>query len=567
MTDLGSARFYDGVGVQRETILTGGGICFGRVVPPGRNGNPAKAIDTYCASGIAKHFFSIASTRSGKGTTLIIPNLLLYNGSAIVIDPKGENAWITAERRRKMGQKTFILDPWGEVNRRYGSVAEDEETISCFNPLSILDPHSDEYSDDLAYLADALIINSGKDPYWEDSAKELVSGLISYIVETQGKQASLPMLKVLLSKPHSQIAALALEAQELGVSSLAARKLGRFTVESKSMSDVIQSALTQTAILDSTSLQRNLSTTDFSFDELVNGYATIFLVLPTDKLMTYGRWLRLLINIAIRTISRHPRKLKRPVLFVLDEFGTIGRLNAVVQAYGLMAGLNMCMWAFVQDLPQLKKDYPDEWQTFIGNSECVTFFNVNDQFTCEYVSKMLGTQTVERISEYTAEQRKKDPSYTGMRDTYYSRDLLQPAEVRGFNPNLGISIAPSHEPIVFTKDPYYEDRDLKQMARCNPMFEDMPIQLTSEQLDKVNRIMRNEDQRIFDNAKQALEEAGYTFEMRGLFKKSLYIISQRGKKFPYNDNHDLITVANRELKGRQSEKEAYEKRINAPSPL
>jgi type IV secretory pathway TraG/TraD family ATPase VirD4 len=43
---------------------------------------------------------------------------------------------------------------------------------------------------------------------------------------------------------------------------------------------------------------------------------------------------------------------------MLDEFGTIGKLNAVAQAYGLMAGLGMIMWAFSQDLNQLKRDYP-----------------------------------------------------------------------------------------------------------------------------------------------------------------------------------------------------------------
>ena len=63
-----------------------------------------------------RHCLSVAPTRSGKGVSLIIPNLLQYRGSSIVIDPKGENAWITAPARRAMGQKVFILDPWGAVN-------------------------------------------------------------------------------------------------------------------------------------------------------------------------------------------------------------------------------------------------------------------------------------------------------------------------------------------------------------------------------------------------------------------------------------------------------------------
>ena len=102
-----------------------------------------------------QHLISIAPTRSGKGVSLIIPNLLTYRGSVLVVDPKGENAWVTAAfRRQAFGQKTVIVDPWGEVNRRYGAMVGAAEPIARFNPLSILDPGSDEYVDNLAYLAD-----------------------------------------------------------------------------------------------------------------------------------------------------------------------------------------------------------------------------------------------------------------------------------------------------------------------------------------------------------------------------------------------------------------------------
>ena len=46
-----------------------------------------------------RHVMTIAGSRAGKGVSLIVPNLLLYEGSALVIDPKGENARITAGRR------------------------------------------------------------------------------------------------------------------------------------------------------------------------------------------------------------------------------------------------------------------------------------------------------------------------------------------------------------------------------------------------------------------------------------------------------------------------------------
>ena len=67
-----------------------------------------------------RHVMTIAGTRAGKGTSLIIPNLFLYKGSALVLDPKGENAEMTAARRGKgaigvkgLGQEVHVLDPFG----------------------------------------------------------------------------------------------------------------------------------------------------------------------------------------------------------------------------------------------------------------------------------------------------------------------------------------------------------------------------------------------------------------------------------------------------------------------
>jgi type IV secretion system protein VirD4 len=169
-----------------------------------------------------------------------------------------------------------------------------------------------------------------------------------------------------------------------------------------------------------------------------------YLVLPVDKLQTYGRWLRLMASIAIRTVARNERKLANPVAFILDEFGTIGALKAVSQAYGLMAGLNMTLWVFVQDFVQLRRDYPDDWETFIGNSQAVTCFGVMDQFTARYISDMVGTATLERISVATAEKREGgilrsgDPNYTAMADQMIPVPLMRPEDIRTMDERNGL---------------------------------------------------------------------------------------------------------------------------------
>ncbi len=223
---LGVAEFSDFEGWESAVALNGQNLVIGFPI----NSHftlPKKG--TMLGQTTKRHLLSVAPTRTGKGVSLIVPNLLVYAGSAMVIDPKGENAWLTAEFRRKsLCQKVLILDPWGEVNRRYGEKTGKLETIARFNPLSILDPESEHYADDLAYLADALVINQGKDPHWDDSARELVAGLISYVIEDSDyrPKASLGLVRQMLSRPAADIRLLATEAQKLGPESVAARKLG-----------------------------------------------------------------------------------------------------------------------------------------------------------------------------------------------------------------------------------------------------------------------------------------------------------------------------------------------------
>src|SRR4051812_4199702 len=59
------------------------------------------------------HLITVAPTGAGKGRSVIIPNLLSYDGPVVVTDPKGENFAVTARARRQMGHAVYKLDPFG----------------------------------------------------------------------------------------------------------------------------------------------------------------------------------------------------------------------------------------------------------------------------------------------------------------------------------------------------------------------------------------------------------------------------------------------------------------------
>jgi type IV secretory pathway TraG/TraD family ATPase VirD4 len=345
------------------------------------------------------HAMTFGPTRKGgKGTSAIIPALLTYTaGSTFTIDPKAENAWASGERLRSQGKRVVIMDPWDEINRRYASKAGVSEPVTRFNPLYALDPASPDFADEVAAIADALIVVAdGRNKHFDESARELVAGLIAASVEKAPGSASFRDVRQLLCLGDEVLAKVVAGIVEKTPDSLAARKLGRFTMSNDEIRSVRSTALTQTAFLDSETLLRGMESDEQAFDlaELATSRVALFLVLPVDRLETHGRWLRMIVTLAIRAIARQDAPPKAPVLFLLDEMGTIGRLSQVETAYGLMAGLGIRLWGFFQDLGQLQSYYQNTWETFISNSSVVQILKAHDIRTSEYVSKFMGNGTV-----------------------------------------------------------------------------------------------------------------------------------------------------------------------------
>ena len=103
-----------------------------------------------------KHFLSIAPTRTGKGRGLILPNLLsLWDHSIFVIDPKGENALVSASFRKRQGHEILIFNP----HNYYADEFEKRgfKQFQKFNPLANLDPKKASFTSDISFIADALI--------------------------------------------------------------------------------------------------------------------------------------------------------------------------------------------------------------------------------------------------------------------------------------------------------------------------------------------------------------------------------------------------------------------------
>ena len=186
---LGSARFGDRGDVAK--LARSGDLLIGRAKESGkllRYDGPA-------------HLLTMAPTRSGKGVGTIIPNLLTLDRAVICIDPKGENARVTARARGRKG-KVWCLDPFGVSG----------QPAARYNPLDRLDPASIDLAEDAGTLADALVHDApGQtgEAHWNEEAKALIAGLILHVVTTEpADRRTLATLRELLTLPPAAFAAL-----------------------------------------------------------------------------------------------------------------------------------------------------------------------------------------------------------------------------------------------------------------------------------------------------------------------------------------------------------------------
>ena len=353
-----------------------------------------------------RHLLTVAPTRSGKGVSSIIPNLLIYEGSAFVIDPKGENALITAFRRGKgspergiigLDQKIVLLDPWDVAASRLGMRS------SCFNPLDWIKPDDPDAAENAFLLADALVPvaendREGEARFWDEEAKALLTGIILYVATApeEAQRRHLGRVRDILVQGDDKLKATLTAMFAYGhpvVSSTASRTASK---DPKLRSSVFASAQSHTHFLDSPRIRESLASSDFRFEDLKAARMSVYLILPADRLKTFDRWLRLLAQQAITVSARNiEQKPERPVLFLLDEMAAIGRLPSVEQAFSLMAGFGLQLWGIVQDLSQLARIYGETgWQTFISNSGVIQYFGSRDKMTAEYFSTLCGVTTV-----------------------------------------------------------------------------------------------------------------------------------------------------------------------------
>ena len=317
------------------------------------------------------HLITMARTGAGKGVGCIIPALLRYRGPVIVIDPKGENYQVTARRRRELGQKVLLLDPFGVTGDATGAL----------NPLDLIDPHSPEAIDSAAQLAELIVTRQHtQDPFWDSRAHSLITTMLLFVASGRPPVLrSLQEVHYLLNQTNEDMD---FTFKEVLKSPLPVVRQGgaiKSTAEAKVWASILSTAQSHTDFLRSAGAQATLGRSTIDLDAITRGDPiSIFVVVPPEKLESHGKLLRLWIGVMMAAITRRSRRPELPTLFILDEAAQLGPLQQLRQAITLLRGYGLRTWSFWQDLSQLQMLYPQDWKTMINNCEVLQAFGFSN---------------------------------------------------------------------------------------------------------------------------------------------------------------------------------------------
>jgi type IV secretory pathway TraG/TraD family ATPase VirD4 len=393
--------------------------------------------------------------------------LLDYPGSTVVLDIKGENYAVTARRRRELGHEVFLVDPFGVVAGQQGQ---------SFNWLDRLNPDNPDVVAEARTLGDMLIVSEGvsndSSAHFNETAKNFIVGLMVHVATLEPERRNMAEVRRLVSLGSDNLDVVLAEMMDNPRGyDLPARAATAFNdTPDKERGSVLSTARRHLAFLDDPRITGALARSDFKLDDLKARPMTIYLVMPPARLAANRAFVRAFFGQAINAVM-DPAAIGKPackVLFLLDEFPQLGRMDLVEEKLPLIRGYGGAFWLIAQNLDQLKKTYP-RWQNLIANCDAKQFFGTAGIDTAKYISESIGKTTIaHRVANTSTSMGQTVSTSSGSSVQHTGRDLATPDEIMGMGRDREIVLISGYKPWVLLRLNYLHDAEFSGQFETNP---------------------------------------------------------------------------------------------------
>lgn len=406
-----------------------------------------------------QHVIITAPTRSGKGVSFVIPNLLAWPDSVVVLDIKQENWDLTSGYRASKGQGCFLFNPTATDYRSHR-----------WNPLGYISDDPNFRIDDVQKIAGMLFPDKeGTDLIWTATPRSLFLGIVLMLVET-GKPVTLGQVlrETLVDGDGSKYFATVINDRAQAGKALSAaciRGLGSYVSISSenTRSGVIAGFRSSLELWNNPLVDAATSANDFDLREVRKKRMSIYIGVTPDNLTRVRPLLNLflqqLVDLNTRELPSQNKAIKYTCLLCMDEFTAIGKMPVLSHGISFIAGYLLRMAPIIQSPSQVDDVYGKEAaKTFMVNHALRIVFppKATETEVARDISEWLGYQTVKGTSHSRGSgmftKKQKSESTSDQR-----RALMLPQEITSLPPTDEVVVTENLAPVMAKKIRYYAD--------------------------------------------------------------------------------------------------------------
>ncbi len=463
-TSHGSARWATEAEIKRAKLVSNIEKVNGPIY--GKLGKP-KSRATYLSSVSIPHSLIAAPTGAGKGVGIVTPTLLTYPGSIVCLDMKGANYENTARHRQSIGDRVYKFAPYDPDGRTHR-----------FNPLDdiVAAPRERRFTEARRLAASFITIQGDSAQGFLGGARDIFAATALLCIERG--TPTIAAIHDALSAPGKSAAnlfKLGAEVKSREATSIFNKFSGR---DEKHLSAYLSILMDGGLGLWADPAVRNVTaTSDFSLKSLRSRPASIFIVIPPNDIEPLAPLVRLLfqqtVAILQRTMPDRKQGEKYPVLLLLDEFISLGRMDNLKSAITTLREYEVRVMIVVQTIASMRDLYGrDGASTFIANCGMQIFMGPADEETPEYISKAIG--------DFTQKTRSKSWKGGELSTSYSERTesarLIRPEQVRLLGEEQIVALVQNMLPILAHRVTYWQDRRLKKLYEAQKgNYPDTPV--------------------------------------------------------------------------------------------
>ena len=456
------------------------------------------------------HYTYLGSTGSGKSVTAVIPMCSFIatakkKRSVFITDPKGEIFNTTSLMFKQNGYNVITIDfRHPEMSNHFNilePIIKEYEKYIEYEKLSLNSKKNKVKYNNLAMTSLAetnrLITSLStmimqektqqKDPFWNNSARNLLEGLIGFFLEEYKKD----------NVKRHQITMTSI--RKFQNSSMSERNFNKFKnyIEKKEYGSKSKDSLTsilnasentyksitavfgeKLSLFDDVNVANVTSDSDFDFDILGKETTALFIIVP-DEDKVYFTLVTIIVGLLYKELvklanSQENKKLPVQIDWLLDEFANCPPLSDIEALVSVARSRGMRFHFFIQSFSQLDNVYGKEVAQIILDNCGLIYLKTNTQDTAEQISKRLGKTT---ISSNSISQSLSLTDYNGNKSTsLMARDLLTPDEVKQLHyktiifPIIGYPVF--RDTVIYSKFSCYKKGEIERKINSLKLLDD-----------------------------------------------------------------------------------------------